>query len=325
MRWIDGHLDLAMLAMLGQDPTQEADGQTRCVSLPALRRGGVDVVLGTIFTEAVTGTLADPVQYRAGDRESAHEAGLRQLAWYEAMEARGELSIVRSRADLTRGALPRVVLLMECADPIRTPDEVAWWHARGIRVVGMAWARGSRYAGGNGAHGGLTSMGRDLVDALDAFGILHDASHLCDRSLDDLLARTPRTVVATHMNVREASGSVTNQRHLRSDHLLAIAARGGLAGLVLFRKFLTDAPSATVLDVVRHAEAIRSLAGAGAIGLGSDLDGGFLPADVPEGLRGPEQYDALARALESRGWSTTEVEQVRWANWLRVLSNCLPN
>ncbi len=324
MQWIDGHLDLAMLAMLGNDPASEADGVTRCVSLPALRRGGVDIVLGTIFTEMVAGHPTDQVQYAANDPESAHAAGLRQLAWYESMESRGELSIVRSASDLSCGALPRVVLLMECADPIRTPDEVAWWHARGVRVVGLSWARGSRYAGGNARHGGLTSVGRDMVDALDAFGILHDASHLCDRSLDELLARTTRPVVATHMNLRPESGSAGNQRHLRADHLLSIAARGGLAGIVLYRGFLTAAPDATVADVVRHANAVRALAGPGAVALGSDLDGGFPPRDVPAGLRGPEQYGSLSTALAESGWTPGEVDGLQRDNWLRVLRNALP-
>ncbi|MDA0803080.1 MAG: membrane dipeptidase [Planctomycetota bacterium] len=324
MDWIDGHLDLAMLAVLGDDPANEADGVRRCVSLPALRRSSVDIVLGTIFTEMVPGAPGDAVQYSAGDRESAHAAGLRQLAWYESMEQRGELSIVRCQEDLNRGAFPRVVLLMECADPIRTPDEVAWWHDRGVRVVGLSWARGSRYSGGNARHGGLTPVGRDMVDALDAFGILHDASHLCDRSLDDLLAHTPRAVVATHMNLRSQSGSPTNQRHLRNDHLLSIAARGGVAGLVLYRGFLTAAPEATIADVVRHAGAVRSIAGVGAVTLGSDLDGGFLPRDVPEGLRGPEEYGALAAALSTAGWSPEEVAAVQRDNWLRVLRDALP-
>ncbi len=325
MTWIDGHLDLAMLAMLGNDPVTEADGSTRCVSLPALRRGGCDIVLGTIFTEMVAGQPGDPVQYTAGDAESAHTAGLRQLAWYETMESRGELSIVRTAADLGCGALPRVVLLMECADPIRSPDEVSWWHARGVRVVGLSWARGSRYAGGNARHGGLTSPGRDMVDALDAFGILHDASHLCDRSLDDLLARTPRPVVATHMNLRTESGAPQNQRHLRSDHLLSIAARGGLAGIVLYRGFLTASPEATMADVVRHANAVRRIAGPGAVALGSDLDGGFLPLDVPAGLRGPGHYGALSAALSQAGWTPDEVSALQRDNWLRVLRSALPH
>jgi membrane dipeptidase len=57
-----------------------------------------------------------------------------------------------------------------------------------VRVVGMAWARGSRWAGGNGTKGPLTAGGRDLVQAFDALGILHDVSHLSDEAFDGLCA-----------------------------------------------------------------------------------------------------------------------------------------
>ncbi|MDA1008236.1 MAG: membrane dipeptidase [Planctomycetota bacterium] len=322
-RWIDGHLDLAYNALRGIDLTQEADGVHQCVSLPALRRGGVDVVFGTIFTEAVDAPPTDSCSYQIGNAQEAHEAGRRQLEWYLAMEARGELSIVRTRADLHRGATPRIVLLMECADPIRAPEESRWWFDQGVRVVGMAWGRGSRYAGGNAAHGGLTSIGRDLVDAFDALGILHDASHLADRALDDLLARTSRMVVATHSNGRVLLNPI--QRHLRNDHLLEIAARGGVAATVLFSRFLSIHPTPTLANVLEHVNHVRNLAGLSAVALGSDLDGGFPPAEVPEGVRGPDQYDHITDALLKQGWAQSDCDAMRALNWWRVLNHILPD
>lgn len=50
LAWIDGHLDLAYIAMQSGDIRREHTiGEDRCVSLPALRRGNVGVIAATIL------------------------------------------------------------------------------------------------------------------------------------------------------------------------------------------------------------------------------------------------------------------------------------
>jgi len=317
-RWCDGHLDLAYLALHGHDLRAEvADPAARCISLPALARGRVRTVLGTIFTERGAEGAGTPWGYDADDPQSAFEAGVRQLEWYESMERTGHLRIVRTAADLDAEAPLRVVLLMEGADPIRSAEDVAWWHARGIRVVGLTWALGSRHAGGNAAHGGLTTLGRDTVAALDAHRMLHDASHLADAALDDLLACSPRTIVASHSNCRALTDE--RQRHLRDDQIAAIAVRGGVIGLNLYGSFLAHGREATLADALAHVAHVASIAGRGRCCLGSDLDGGFTPMQVPAGVRAPDQFDALDAGLAGAGWTDAERESFAWAAWDRTL------
>jgi len=317
-RWCDGHLDLAYLALHGHDLLAEvADPAARCISLPALARGRVRTVLGTIFTERGAEGAGTPWGYDADDPQSAFEAGVRQLEWYESMERTGHLRIVRTAADLDAEAPLRVVLLMEGADPIRSAEDVAWWHARGIRVVGLTWALGSRHAGGNAAHGGLTTLGRDTVAALDAHRVLHDASHLADAALDDLLACSPRTIVASHSNCRALTDE--RQRHLRDDQIAGIAARGGVIGLNLYGSFLAHGREATLADALAHVARVASIAGRGRCCLGSDLDGGFTPMQVPAGVRAPDQFDALDAGLAGAGWTDAERESFAWAAWDRTL------
>ena len=322
-RWCDGHLDLAYLALHGHDLLAEvADPAARCISLPALARGRVRTVLGTIFTERGAEGAGTPWGYDADDPQSAFEAGVRQLEWYESMERTGHLRIVRTAADLDAEAPLRVVLLMEGADPIRSAEDVAWWHARGIRVVGLTWALGSRHAGGNAAHGGLTTLGRDTVAALDAHRMLHDASHLADAALDDLLACSPRTIVASHSNCRALTDE--RQRHLRDDQIAGIAARGGVIGLNLYGSFLAHGREATLADALAHVARVASIAGRGRCCLGSDLDGGFTPMQVPAGVRAPDQFDALDAGLAGAGWTDAERESFAWAAWDRTLrATCL--
>jgi membrane dipeptidase len=323
--WLDAHLDLAYLHLGGPAVTGELpDPAARGVSLPALARGDVRVFLGTIFTEVGTEAVGKPWGYRdADDRDGAHAAGVRQLEVYEELERTGRARIVRTLADLDacaaapRGAPPGIVILMEGADPIRTPDEVSWWHARGVRVVGLTWALGSRYAGGNAAHGPLTDLGRRAVEAMDACGILHDASHLCDASFDGLCAATDARIVATHSNMRALMDD--RQRHATDAQVREIARRDGMVGLNLYGKFLAAGRPATVDDAVRHVEHAASIAGRGRTGLGSDFDGGFAPTDCPAGCGRPEELPALAAGLRAAGFGDADLAGFAHGNWLRTL------
>jgi membrane dipeptidase len=305
MVWVDGHLDLAYLAVRGRDLTRPAGPQGGCVSLPDLRAARVDLLLATIFTEGGA---------------AARRAGLRQLAIYDDLAARGEVVVVGDRGSSPDDARrPAIVLLMEGADPIDGPDDVAFWHGRGVRVVGLTWARGTRYAGGDRTGGPLTPAGLDLVAAFDAAGIVHDASHLSDASFDALMNHARGPVVATHSNCRALVGP--HERHLRDDQIAAIGARGGIVGLNLFTRFLAVDRRATIRDCVANVEHVAGIMGhRRGVGLGSDMDGGFGPEHLPEGLDHPTRLAALADALRDAGWSADEVDDFRAGNWQRLLA-----
>lgn len=322
--WFDGHLDLAWNALCGRDLRHPADGRTACIALPDLRAAGVAGALATIFTAP---NEPDCAGYT--DSAGARRAGRRQLAVYHALERRGTIRIVRRAADLPTGPTDRlhVVVLMEGADPLADPRrsqvDLARWHAAGLRVVGLAWARGTRFAGGNGTEDGLTAAGRALIAALDAYGIVHDVSHLSDRAFDELLDLTGQPVIASHSNCRALMGG--GQRHLADRQIRAIAARNGVIGLNLLGRFLSTRKHATIEDCVRHVDHVAACAGTTAIcALGSDADGGFTPDGLPKGIRGPRDFEAIATALARRGWSDADLRGFRSMHWLRFLRRALP-
>lgn len=324
--WLDAHLDLAYLDLHGPSIAVEPpDPSVRGVSLAALARGDVRMACATIFTEL--GANA-PWGYRDHDDvEGAFRAGVAQLERYEALERGGLIRIARRSADLIAAAAVAeegrpgpltAILLMECADPIRSPDDAAWWHARGVRLVGLSWGAGSRYSGGNARDGGITPSGRALVQAFDALGIVHDASHLSDRSFEDLCACSDRTIVATHSNAR--ARLAPSPRHLSDAQMKEIARRDGMVGLNLYGRFLASGRTATLDDALDHVEHAASIVGRHRIGLGSDFDGGFAPTDCPAGCGRPEELGALLAGLEARGWNTRERVGFAHGNWMRVLS-----
>ncbi len=322
--WVDGHLDLAYIAMQNGDIRQDPkEDEVRCVSLPALVRGNVGVIAATIFVEKGSDAARHPWGYRDGDDwNGANAAAEMQMAYYESLENEGVVRIVRTPQDLADDSRTRLLILMEGADPIRDADDVMRWHKCGVRMCGLTWALGSRFAGGNQSGGGLTSAGRDVVAAFDSLGILHDASHLSDAAFDDLVSMTNRPIVASHSNARALMGS--NQRHIRDDQVREITRRGGVVGLNLYGKFLAVDRAATLSDALDHVQHIAALAQCDDVcALGSDLDGGFSPEAVPLELRGPDQYNALTDALMSRGWSASSCSKFASANWLRVWNAAL--
>ena len=335
VKWVDGHLDLAYLAVNGRDLRADvADPQTGCVSLPALRTAGIEIALGTIFTEPGDASSTQPHMYDRNDPSSAERAGLLQLEQYEQWERENDISIVRTRDDLNRDApLPKIVILMEGADPIRLPDHARMWFERGLRIVGLTWATGTRYAGGNSSapapgSGPLTGLGIEMVAALDELGIIHDVSHLSDAAFDGLLrhARPEAPILASHSNCRALVEG--KQRHLRDDQIKVIADRGGIIGLNLYSNFLFPRPGpgrpggrrATIADCVAHLEHISRIAGNRShVALGSDMDGGFGPEHLPVGLDHPRKLATLIDALREANWTEDEIEGFAHENWIRFL------
>jgi len=332
MRWIDGHLDLAYLAVGGRDLRQSAVDRARgCITLPAMREAGIELAFGTIFTEPGVFGRDHPHGYPSSDDfDAAEAAGMAQLTIYEQWEREGEISLVRSQADLAAtsksksltangNALPQIMLLMENADPIRSPDAVGEWFQRGLRMVGLTWATGSRYSGGNGDGGPLKPLGPEMVKALDAVGIIHDVSHLSDAAFEAVMEISRGPIAASHSNARGLLEP--KQRHLKDEHIKAIAGRNGIVGLNLYSAFLATGRRATIDDAVRHVNHVADLMGhRRGVGLGSDMDGGFTPRDLPIGLDHPRQLGTLAAALRNSGWSEAEVEGFAWGNWLRFLT-----
>ncbi|MEL7474490.1 MAG: membrane dipeptidase, partial [Planctomycetota bacterium] len=227
-------------------------------------------------------------------------------------------------------------VLVECADPIESPEQLEPWLDLGVVAVGLSWWHGGRYAAGNGVEpgskgDGLTDLGRALVERLDEAGVVHDLSHLSQLATEQLLEASDAPVVATHSNARSllpGSSARDAQRHLDDATIREIARRGGVIGINLYSRFLSPElwdrarpGRASIDDVCAHADHIAEVAGERSfVGLGSDADGGFGADRLPEGIDRPRDYERVAEALRDRGWSDEEVAGFRGGNWRRFWS-----
>lgn len=341
MHWFDAHLDLAYLAENGRDMHAELNDcrgryQPAAVTLPSLRSGHVTSCLGTVFTEAIDPAKADSESgaftYPFGDADAAYRAGMRQILLYRAWRDAGLIARMPLRGQpAEQSSAPlRLGVLVECADPLTSPDELDQWVDLGVVAIGMAWWHQSRYAGGNGTDhtkpgNGLTKLGRELVKRMDELGVVHDLSHLSQRSVDELLDATDAVVMASHSNCRALMGNPDcqpNQRHQSDETIKEIARRGGVIGLNLLGDFITPnlkkGQRAPIDDCVRHIEHICELTGSTRhIGLGSDMDGGFGADGLPEGINTPSDLTRLTEALAAAGWDDQDINAFAHANWER--------
>lgn len=327
---VDAHLDLAYGAMLGRDLTlsladlraQDPLSDLAAVTFESLRRGHVGLCLGTLF--AMRQDAEHPWGYT--DWSGAREQARRQLDQYLRWQDAGHLRLLTGGDEVTAHAArwsPEtsplgVILLMEGADPLRSADDLPYWHAAGVRVLGPAWKR-TRFAGGTGEPGGLTERGEELLTAMRELGITLDASHLAEEAFWQAVDLQPK-LIASHSNARAL---VPTDRQLSDEMLRAVGERGGVVGAVLYNKFLkanwNRGDARPPLDIVGEMMArLAEVVGWDKVGLGSDLDGGFGVLELPRGLDSAADLPHLGDVLpdEHRGG-------VLGGNWLRWLEQNL--
>jgi membrane dipeptidase len=355
---IDGHEDLAYNAIqFGRDytrsalairrdergtPAQARTGQCM-IGLPELLAGRVAVVFGTLFAlPARRSHLSDDIAYE--DKEQAHRQAMANLDFYHRWaDEDPHIRLIGTRTDLeavlsswqdpaemeesdTRQV--GIVPLMENGDPIREPTELEEWFARGVRLVGPAWA-GSRYAGGTHEPAPLTDLGHELLDVMADLGVGLDLSHMAERATLQALDRFEGVLIASHSNPRAL---VPTDRHLTDAMIDGIAEKDGVMGVVLYNGFLRPdwhrsdpKEKVTLDDVVRAVDYVCQRVGdAQHVALGSDFDGGFGAEGTPAGLDTVADLNKIAGALAERGYEPQHVASVMAGNWLRVLRRLLP-
>ncbi len=344
---VDGHLDLAFNVVFGnRDLEHKSPQEIRALeagmpevdlcmaTLSEMRKGGVAVGFGTLYAAPYISWTHPETPNEGGYKtpEDAEAQGLAQLEVYEGWHARGQIRLIKSKADLehhlelwVRDGITGMVVLMEGSDPIVRPGDVPKWWARGVRIVGTSWGA-TRYAGGTGTPTGLTPEGRELIAALESQGMIVDASHQSWEAFADTLEVGVTRLMASHSNTFALTP--TSNRHITDEMIQAIGATDGMIGTVLFNAFLEpkwtrEDPSAPVTlenQVLGHMTHVANLIGWNHVGIGSDIDGGLGRNETPEGLETIADLRMIGAVVPE-----AEREGVLGGNWLRFLRKNLPS
>ncbi|KAK1225291.1 hypothetical protein PQX77_011810 [Marasmius sp. AFHP31] len=198
------------------------------------------------------------------------------------------------------------------------------YHALGVRYVTLTHTCNNAFADSCGIfpgfppplHGGLSGLGRSLIDEMNRLGVLVDLSHTSDDTARQALNHSKAPVIWSHSSARAVHG---HQRNVPDDILELIGTEEGKKDAVVMVNFATPfiapAGKATVEAVADHVEHIAQVAGKKHVGLGSDFDG---ISEAPVGLEDVSKYPALIAELYKRGWNKYELAGVTGGNLLRV-------
>ena len=368
---VDAHLDLAMNAVeWNRDLTRpieeiraresrltdKPDRGRGTVSFSEMRRGGVGLCVATQIARYVAPD-SDLQGWNSPDQAWAMTQA--QLAWYRAMEERGELVQIRDREGLDRHVqkwnknsalgLPAkagshmssdspeassqkpaaigYILSLEGADSILTPAHLERAYAQGLRAVGPAHYGPGRYAYGTNSTGDLGIKGRELLEQMERLGIILDVTHLCDESLRDALDHFDGPIWASHSNARAL---VAHNRQFSDEQIRELIGRGAVIGAAFDAWMLVpgwvrgqttpESAGVTLNTVVDHIDRVCQLAGSSEHSMiGSDLDGAFGREQCPSDVHTIAELKKLEDILSARGYSSNDVENIFSANFLRFL------
>jgi membrane dipeptidase len=216
---------------------------------------------------------------------------------------------------------------MEGADPIVSPEQVGQWYADGLRIVSLSHYGISATAHGTDTEGGLTPLGRPMLKALRAAGIILDLTHLADQAFYEALEAFDGPVLASHNNCRAL---VPGVRQFTDDQVRRVIERGGVIGGALDAWMMVPnwikgetSPSIVSLEhLVDHLDHICQLAGnANHAAIGTDLDGGYGKEQVPHDLDTIADLQGLPARFRARGYAEADIAKIMHGNWLTLLRN----
>ncbi len=189
---------------------------------------------------------------------------------------------------------------------------------RGVRAMTLTWNYANLIADGAGVEEpkGLTEFGREVIYNMNKLGMIVDVSHLADKSFWDVCEEAKKPFIATHSNSRKIC---SHKRNLTDKQLKVLADRGGVAGLNIYSKFISDNDSCNMTDVLKHVDHIINIAGEDVLGIGCDLDGIEM---MPEGFTGIESLENLLKTLVDR-YGERIAEKIAYGNFARVLKDTL--
>jgi membrane dipeptidase len=244
---------------------------------------------------------------------------------------------VRSAADLDAALEPGrtgLMLSIEGMEPLGyDPGLIDVFCTLGVRMASLTWNRRNPFADGTAEDpaGGLSRIGRGLVDRMAALPIAFDLAHANEGTFFEVLERSEdRPVLVSHALCRAVHDS---PRNLSDDQLRALAERDGVVGLMAL-PFVMHESERSISYLVDHADHLAQTVGVAHICLGGDFarqieeSGAWGVPDEPpmaiDGLGGPEDYPALFEALRNRGYGEDDLRAIASENLLRVLRRTLP-
>lgn len=309
------------------------------VDVPRLAEGNIAIQAFTVVTTSPrklniyqNSGASDMVRYLAmfegwpprtwnspKQRALYHAARLQKFA----AQSNGALVLLRSHSDLqhfltTRGNSHAVAgfLGAEGTQPLEgNLSNLDDLYAAGFRMMAPTHFTDTAIGGSASgmSKGGLSSLGRQWVRAMEAHRMIIDLAHASPATLRDVTAMATRPLLVSHTGVQ---GTCNNPRNLSDDELRAVARTGGVIGIGLWETATCGTDAGAAARAIRYA---ANIVGADHVALGSDFDGGVtMPFDA-------SGWPLITEALLKQGFSEQDIHKIMGENVVRVLFESLPN
>jgi len=325
---IDGHIDLPILVRMkyannisAVDLSAEMPGH---VDIPRLKKGKVGGFFWSTYADCPPQHSKDFLTASWRVRDTLEQIDISKLLIEKYPDT---FTLALSSHDIRNAIVNgKIASLLGIEGGHQLGNSIAvlrQYQALGVRYVTLTHACHNAFADSCGYlpgmipyHGGLSSLGRSLIDEMNRLGVLVDLSHTSDDTAKQALNHSKAPVIWSHSSARAVYDVPRNV----PDDVLKLIGQGDdkkdAVVMVNFASYFVAAPGkATVEAVADHIEHIANVAGKAHVGLGSDFDG---IEEVPVGLEDVSKYPALIAELYRRGWDKYELAGLTGANFLRV-------
>ena len=209
---------------------------------------------------------------------------------------------------------------------------VQTFYELGVRWMLIAYNRNNDAGGGRlDDDGGLTRVGRAIIDEMERVGMVLCLSHTGSRTAAEAMDYARNPVIFSHSN---PYADTPHPRNIADDLMRACARKGGVVGLSGIGPFLGTSVD-LVERLLRQLHYAIDLIGAEHVGLGLDyvFDRAELDAyvranpalfppdtDITGGMPmvPPEAFEAIAEGLARHNLRDDQIRGVLGENWLRV-------
>jgi membrane dipeptidase len=218
----------------------------------------------------------------------------------------------------------------------------------GVRIVQLTY--NTRNLVGDGClertNSGLSTFGIELVERMNAMGMLVDVSHSGMATTMEGITTSKLPAAITHAGCKAV---YDHPRNKTDEALKALATRGGVIGIYQINPFLGAKERNTLDDYVRHIDHAVKVAGVEHVGIGSDREHRRIPDTDAEKqkliaelsrlrpvnaatfrwpffiseLNHPRRMDTIRDRLRSRGYPASDVDKILGGNFRRLCGEVL--
>jgi microsomal dipeptidase-like Zn-dependent dipeptidase len=270
--------------------------------------------------------------YSTVSGDSAYSDTLRQLSIVQQWEDQGYIKIIREPQQIRRRFDPDApigaILTIEGGDALEGDlahlDE---FYEMGVRMITLVHNFNNeigndmrQYGSADPDDDGLTEFGYQVVERMNALGMLIDVTHSSTQTLYDIADCTQAPVIDSHINPLPQQVINRGPGRLRTyTEIEAIVDTGGVV-CTWPLAYMGAYPRETFGDWVQEIMDLRDCFGIKYVGLGTDSGGG-LP-DYVDGWENITDLNLLDQAMIAEGFHHRERAAFMGDNVLKVLYRC---